>query len=218
MRKKLQPVNGHGGNRKQNWVLRQRLRGIRCPPPHRERNEVQGRYPIHVTMRVRKGLRSLSKPKERAIVRESFERTRNGAGPDGFSLERFSVQPNHFHLIVRAPDRETLTLGMQGLAVRMSKALNRLWDRRGKVFAERYEALELKSLSQVRSALRGRIECTEIAGCRDRLVALERTKLSGSSVTRGESARSGRGRDPVRRSPARNRRATRSRRAADRRR
>jgi hypothetical protein len=172
MRKKLH-VNGHGGNRKQDWALRQRLRGIRCPMPHRERVEVRGRFPIHVTMRVRKGLRSLRSRKAHALVRDSFERTRDGGAPDGFSLERFSVQPNHFHLIVRARDREALTLGMQSLAVRVSKGLNRLWDRRGKVFAERYEALELKSLSQARSALRGRIECTEIDGCRERLVPFE---------------------------------------------
>jgi hypothetical protein len=42
---------------------------------------------------------------------------------------------------------------MQGLKIRMAKALNRVWKRRGTVFAERYHARILKTPSEVKHAL-----------------------------------------------------------------
>jgi hypothetical protein len=42
---------------------------------------------------------------------------------------------------------------MQGLLVRIAKALNRAWERRGKVLSDRYHARILRSPSEVRHAL-----------------------------------------------------------------
>jgi hypothetical protein len=42
-------------------------------------------------------------------------------------------------MIVEAPDAESLGRAMKGLEVRMARALNRLMDRRGPVFADRYQ-------------------------------------------------------------------------------
>jgi hypothetical protein len=42
---------------------------------------------------------------------------------------------------------------MQGLGVRIARALNRLWRRRGKVLADRYHAHVLSSPKEVRTAL-----------------------------------------------------------------
>ncbi len=58
-------------------------------------------------------------------------------------MVHFSIQSNHLHLLVETHDTEALSLGMQGLAVRMAWAVNRALGVRGTVFAERYHAREL---------------------------------------------------------------------------
>jgi hypothetical protein len=66
---------------------------------------------------------------------------------------QFSVQTNHIHLICEAEDKRALSRGMQGLAIRIARRMNRLAERRGKFFADRYHASILKSPTQVRRAL-----------------------------------------------------------------
>ena len=141
----------HGGNRKHNWAQKQKRRGKRCPVPHRRRGEVEERFPMHVTLRLQEGLESLRRRQTHAVVRAALCK---GKEYGEFRLHHFSVQSNHLHLIVEARDRVSLARGVQGLAIRIAKGLNRLWERRGKVFAERYHALVLRSARQIRNALR----------------------------------------------------------------
>src|SRR5207253_1330187 len=68
-------------------------------------------------------------------------------------LVHFSVQGNHLHLVVEADDEKALARGMQGLGVRIAKALNRLMGRKGAVFADHYHARTLRSPTQVANAL-----------------------------------------------------------------
>jgi REP element-mobilizing transposase RayT len=77
------------------------------------------------------------------------------AGSDrfGFRLVEFSVQTNHLHLIVEVPDQHALTRGAKGLFVRLAKQLNKLWNRKGNVFPERYHARALETPKAVRNAL-----------------------------------------------------------------
>jgi hypothetical protein len=56
-------------------------------------------------------------------------------------------------MLVEADGRESLSRGMQGLAIRMARALNRAWTRTGKVFADRYHAHVLRTPREVRNAL-----------------------------------------------------------------
>jgi REP element-mobilizing transposase RayT len=72
----------------------------------------------------------------------------------GFRLTEFSVQSNHLHLMVEAEDTRALSRGMQGLAIRCARTLNRLWQRRGAVFSDRYHAHVLRTPTEVRRALR----------------------------------------------------------------
>ena len=44
--------------------------------------------------------------------------------------------------------------GMQGLTIHMAKALNKLWDRRGKVFAGRFYARTMTTPREVRQVLK----------------------------------------------------------------
>ena len=46
-----------------------------------------------------------------------------------------------------------LARGMQGLAVRMARRLNRMMQRRGEVFADRYHAHHLRSPTEVARAV-----------------------------------------------------------------
>jgi putative transposase len=71
----------------------------------------------------------------------------------GFRLVHFSVQGNHLHLVVEAPDEVRLARGLQGLAVRIARRLNRLMGRTGKVFADRYHSHVLRAPAEVARAV-----------------------------------------------------------------
>jgi REP element-mobilizing transposase RayT len=103
-----------------------------------------------VTVRVKQGLPPLRSKGVYAALRAAF-----AAGCDrfGFRLTQYSVQKDHIHMIAEAKDSRALTRGMQGLLIRVAKALNRLWGRRGSVFGDRYHAKALCTPKEVRSAL-----------------------------------------------------------------
>jgi len=63
----------------------------------------------------------------------------------GFRLVHFSVQGNHIHLVVEAQDERSLASGLQGLGVRIAKALNRVMGRKGTVFAVKRSACDPRS-------------------------------------------------------------------------
>ena len=86
-----------------------------------------------------------------AALRAAF---RGGCDRNGFRHTHYAVLNDHQHLLVEAADRATLSRGLQGLAIRIAKALNKLWRRRGTVFADRYHDRVLTSLREVRNALR----------------------------------------------------------------
>ena len=127
-----------------------RGRRARASVPHVRRPAHSADRPLHVTVRLRGGLPSLRQSAELAALRAAFS-----AGSDrfGFRLVHFSVQRDHLHLIAEAQDRLALSRGMKGLLVRIARALNRLWRRRGPVFADRYHARALRTPREVRNTL-----------------------------------------------------------------
>lgn len=118
--------------------------------PHVLRPGQSARHPVHLTTRVRAGLPSLRRSDMHGLV---FDTLRAGADRFGFRLIEFSVQSNHFHLLVEVPDREALTRGAKGLLVRLAKQLNKWWGRKGQVFPDRFHARALRSPREVRRAL-----------------------------------------------------------------
>jgi putative transposase len=72
----------------------------------------------------------------------------------GFPDHPFSIQGNHVHLIVEAIDEKALARGLQGFGVWFARRLNSVMARRGKVFADRYHAHQLRSLAEARNAIR----------------------------------------------------------------
>lgn len=117
--------------------------------PHRRRAPHNPRCPVHVTFRAGTGLSSL----RGAAVFAGLERAFGAASVNGFRLLQFSVQSNHRHLLVEADTPTRLTRGVQGLAVRSAKAINRALGRRGRVWADRFHAHVLKTPREVRNAL-----------------------------------------------------------------
>jgi len=65
----------------------------------------------------------------------------------------YAVLKNHTHFLVEGKERASLTSGLQGLAIRIARALNRAWKRSGKVFADRYHDRILRTPREVRTAL-----------------------------------------------------------------
>jgi REP element-mobilizing transposase RayT len=117
---------------------------------HRPRKLVAKRNPVHVTLRLVAGLPSLRQRVEHQVLRDAL---RAGSDRFGFRLVHYSAQSNHLHLVCEADDRPSLARGMQALAVRIARALNRLWRRTGALFADRYHARELETPTEVRYVL-----------------------------------------------------------------
>lgn len=77
---------------------------------------------------------------------------RAGAERFGMRVVHFAVLRDHVHLVVEASDKRALSRAMQGLGIRLAKAVNR-GERSGKVFRDRYHATALESPRRVRNAI-----------------------------------------------------------------
>jgi REP element-mobilizing transposase RayT len=118
--------------------------------PHLAREQFPERFPVHITQRLKPGLPSLRRDHLVRTVRTSIRRAHKA----DFRVVHFVVLSNHLHLIVEADGAPALGKGMQGLAIRLAKNLNRRLHRRGTFFAERYHARILRSPTQTRNAIR----------------------------------------------------------------
>ncbi|HUQ07869.1 MAG TPA: transposase [Kofleriaceae bacterium] len=118
---------------------------------HVVRETFTWREPLHVTWRIAEGVRSLRCAAVLEVVRDRLAKFANG---DDFRVVEFNVLGNHVHLVVEAAGPAALARGMQGLAVRLARAINKLLGRTGKLFQERYHARVLRQPLQVRNVLR----------------------------------------------------------------
>jgi putative transposase len=118
--------------------------------PHVRRAPLAARHPVHVTARV---CREAVRLRTRECFRVVASCIGKGCERDGFRIIHFSVQSNHLHLIVEVRDAMAMARGIQGLSVRVAKAVNRVLQRRGKVFADRYHAHALRSPTEVANAI-----------------------------------------------------------------
>jgi REP-associated tyrosine transposase len=139
---------GWGGRRK---GAGRKPTGERAQVPHDTRAPLRDRFPVAVTMRLKSGLPTLRGLREYAALRAAILA---GCERGGFRLVHYSVLSNHMHLIVEGNCRPALSRGLQGLFVRLARALNRLWRRVGSVFCDRYHDRILRSPSEVWNALR----------------------------------------------------------------
>ena len=122
----------------------------RRPVPHRRRQVFNSPEPVHVVLHFLHELGTMRTRDTFWILEECFRRAK---GRNGLRVVQFSIQSDHAHLLVEADSNEALAQGMKGLCVRISKALNGYFHRKGTVFRERYFARVLRSIREVRNAL-----------------------------------------------------------------
>lgn len=126
-------------------------RGERPLVTHAPRPRFDKPLPIHVTMKVRRDVPNLRSSRRFAAICGCFAASR---GLHGLRLVEFSVLGDHLHLIVEAESNKSLSHGVQGLAVRLARALNRVLGRSGKLFADHYHAHHLRTPTEVERAIR----------------------------------------------------------------
>lgn len=114
---------------------------------HRPRPEHRAAFPVHVTLRARRGLPSLRLERTFAAVRASIAR----ASSARFRVLHFSAQTDHIHLLVEADDSRALSIGVAALKIRVARAINRNLRRSGAVWAERYHARALRTPREMRA-------------------------------------------------------------------
>ena len=118
---------------------------------HLRRQALSRHAPVHVTLRTVGSVPGMRRQRAVAAIEEAFRQARIRFG---MRIVHYSIQGNHLHLIVEAADRRSLARGMQGLAIRIARTLNRLFNRSGRVWADRYHAHVLKARREVADALR----------------------------------------------------------------
>jgi REP element-mobilizing transposase RayT len=136
-----------GGKRKR---AGRKPKGARAGVSHLARPRLSKHQPVHVTWRMLPHVWNLRSRRCFRVLSEAFAK---GCDRLEFRLVHFSVQGNHLHLVVEAPDEARLARGLQGLAVRIARPLNRLMARTGKVFADRYHAHALRTPAEVARAV-----------------------------------------------------------------
>jgi REP element-mobilizing transposase RayT len=119
--------------------------------PHLARPEIDPRHPTHVTLRVRPGVGYLRQYRRAQVLVRAFEA---GCERFGMRVVHYVILGNHLHLIVEAAGAEALSRGMQGLAIRIAKQINKLQRRSGGVFVDRYHAHTLVTRREVATAVK----------------------------------------------------------------
>jgi REP element-mobilizing transposase RayT len=123
-------IRQHGGRRA---GAGRKACGPRRNVAHSARGPHDRHAPVHVTLRAALPA-SLRAPAVFAVVRTALARASRAA----FGIVAFSVQHDHVHLVVEADDATSLSRGIQGLAIRVAKSVNRVLGRRGRVWADRF--------------------------------------------------------------------------------
>jgi len=158
------PLKQWGGARR---GAGRKRRSPRRNVPHRPRARFRNGA-LHVTLRLRAEVWNLRTHRCFRALRRAFER---GCERFGYRLVHFSVQGNHIHLVVEAPDAVQLGRAMKGLEVRMARALNKVMNRRGRVFADRYHSHLLRSPREAANAVRYVLENWRVHGRCSRIAA-----------------------------------------------
>src|SRR6266404_3906666 len=129
--------------------------GDKAGVSHARRPAFKARHPVHVTMRVVPGVGFLRGYSRRRAIEEALRAVKLRFG---MRVVHYSIQGNHLHLIVECDEPSALSRAIQGLAIRLARALNRLAGRTGKVFSDRFHSHVMKTLGEVVNAVRYVIE------------------------------------------------------------
>ena len=124
---------------------------------HEARGAIDAKTPVHVTKKLvhHAGDMRAKIATEKVIECLLAQRTRglNGEGDARFRVVHYSIQSTHIHLICEAESEKDLSRGMHALSRRITHALNKLWNRKGKLWAERYHVVAVRTGRQMRRLL-----------------------------------------------------------------
>jgi REP element-mobilizing transposase RayT len=118
---------------------------------HRQRECIVARLPVHVTIRVRRGIPTLRQPR---FVRRFRSFLSEVCVRHGFRVVHYSIQCDHVHLLIEAHSNHSIACGMKSVGARLGKLANRLFQRSGKVLDGRYHSRPLRTPLEVHRALR----------------------------------------------------------------
>ena len=106
--------------------------------------------PLHVTLRMAPHVYNLRSRRSFRVIAAALR-----LGGDRFDVRvvEFSVQGNHIHLVVEAPNHRALARAIQGFSIRVARGLNRMMGRKGRVLDDRYHARVLRTPTEVRRAI-----------------------------------------------------------------
>ena len=124
--------------------------GSRALVSHKARPRFDKPAAVHVTVRFGEHVWNLRSQRSYRLIKACFA---DALGRFGLRIIQFSVQGNHVHLIVEADSSAALSRGMQGLCIRLAKALNRLMERKGHVFADHFHSRILATPTELVNAI-----------------------------------------------------------------
>lgn len=117
---------------------------------HGRRPPLASRFPVHVTLKL---LPVVGNPRRNRLYKRVEEAIGAGNKKQGFRVCHFSVQDGHIHLICEAHSATALSRGVQGVSIRIARAINKALYRKGKVFADRFHSRILRTPTETRNAL-----------------------------------------------------------------
>lgn len=127
----------------------------RAGASHDSRPIVDGKQALHVVLRVMPEIGNMRRPEMYRAVQEA---TVVAAIRGRIRIVQLSVQATHIHLLVEAETTELLARGMQGFQISVARNINTVLGvdgrrRRGRVFADRYHLVVIRSPTQARNVL-----------------------------------------------------------------
>lgn len=152
-RRRKKKATGRGGWRP---GAGRKPKGEKAGVSHDRRSTLAARFPLHIVLETLRELPSLQGKAERAALLRAFAagcRHHIIEELESFRLCHFAIHPHALHLVVEAADHMCLSRGMQGLLIRVARAVNKVWQRGGKLFADRYAAQPLHDEARVREVL-----------------------------------------------------------------
>jgi REP element-mobilizing transposase RayT len=138
-------IRTHGGARA---GAGRKRKSARSNVPHRPRPRLDARHPVHLTLRAGALPASLRDRRAFPALRSAL-----AFSTDALRILHFSVQHDHLHLLVETDEPMRFARAVQGLAIRIARAVNRALGRHGAVFADRYHTRALRTPREVRHAL-----------------------------------------------------------------
>ena len=125
-------------------------KGRRALVSHHSRPRFEKPAAVQVTLRVAGHVWNLRSRRCFETIEACLEAARERFG---LRVIEFTVLGNHLHLVVEADSDQALSRGMQGLNIRIAKALNRMMDEEGRVFADHYHSRMLRTPTELVNAI-----------------------------------------------------------------